>query len=159
MKFLGMALILFAAVVFTNEKNRTREERLLVLENIFRLAEQMKIEIGCYLRPIGEIVSSFSSPTLSRLGFISDFSALGAYGAYLKLEKRLSLKEEEKKLLGAFFSRLGKGYAEDEIKLIESFSAELSLILKNERERLPKEKKLSATLSCAGALALIILLV
>ena len=159
MKIFGIALILLSAFVFAREKNRAAERRITVLEEIFRLADAMKLEIGCYLRPIGEIVASFSSPQLSECGFISDFLSLGAYEAYLRLESRLSFGEEEKKLLSAFFARVGKGYAEDEIKLIETFLTQLSLILKKEREKLPKEKKLSATLSCAAALAVIILLV
>ena len=159
MKIFGMALILFAAFAFAREKSRAAERKIAVLEEIFRLADTMKLEIGCYLRPIGEIVSSFTSPVLSELGFISDFVSLGAYEAYLRLQSHLTLSEEEKKLLSSFFSRVGKGYADEEIKLIEMFLTQLSLILKKEREKLPKEKKLSATLSCAAALAVIILLV
>ena len=159
MKIFGMALILFSSLIFCREKSRAAERRVMVLEEIFRLADAMKIEIGCYLRPIGEIVSSFSSPILSECGFVSDFVSLGAYEAYLRLQSQLCFNEEEKNLLGTFFSRLGRGYAEDEIKLIEVFSSQLSAMLKKERENLPRQKKLSATLSCAAALAVIILLV
>ena len=159
MKIFGMALILFSALFFAREKNRAAEERLHILEELFRLAETMKIEIGCYLRPISDIVSSFSSETLTKLGFISDFEVLGAFNAYLRLESAFSLSEDEKKLFRGFFSRIGKGYAEDELKLIEYFSTQLFQLLKAEREKLPKEKKLSATLSCALAFAIIILLV
>ena len=159
MKIFGMALILLSALFFAREKNRAAEDRLRILEELFRLADAMKIEISCYLRPISDIVSSFSSEMLTRLGFISDFEALGALSAYLRLESAFYVSEEEKKLFRGFFSRIGKGYADDELKLIESFSAQLFQIIKNEREKLPKEKRLSATLSCALAFAIIILLV
>lgn len=159
MKILGIALIMLSACAFSREKNRAAERRLAVLEELFRLADTMKLEIGCYLRPMSEIVSSFNSEVLERYGFISDFSSIGAYEAYLRLQSRVTLGEEEKKLMATFFSRLGKGYADDEMKLIEAFSAQLLLVLQKEREALPKQKKLSATLSCAAALAVIILLV
>ena len=159
MKFIGMLFILSSAIAFSLERSLLEERRLKTLEELHRFIERTKFEIGCYLRPISEIAADFHSETLSSLGFFTDLERGGIYSAYLKLESKISFSEDLQKLFRRLFSMLGNGYAEDQLKLIEVASSELSEIIKHERTRVPKQKKLSLTLSCAGALALIILLI
>ena len=158
MKLVGITMILVAALVFSYGKSAKITERQTVLSELFRFIEYAKIEIGCYLRPISEIAATFTSDTLSGKGFLSDVEKNGAYKAYLSLSEKVSLGEAAEGVLDRFFSLLGTGYAEDEMKLIDATLSELKEILTSEGETATKQKKLSLTLSFSGALALIILL-
>jgi len=155
-KILGMILIFSSAVLFSYYRNRSAGEKILLIEELFGFIRQARLDIGCYLRPIGEI--SFESEKLSACGFFSDIEEFGVWEAYLRLEKKLSLSEKERAPLRRFFSFFGKGYAEDEIKLIDTALSELAEIIKVRRENEEKSRKLTLTLSCAASLAFIILL-
>ena len=159
MKIFGIALIITSAVFFSYERNKRKDSSLKTLEELFRFIEHIKIKIGCYLAPVSALSSDFSSDILSEMGFLSDFSTLGAPAAYKSLEEKMCFPEEARRALQRFFSSLGKGYADDEIMLIGKTLSDLSEIIGAEREKSKKEKKLTLTLSTAGALALIILLV
>ncbi len=159
MKFVGILLIGAAAVWFSFEQVKRERERLLLLEELYRFIECIRSEITCYLRPISEIPANFSSELLCECGFLCDAVNLGLNKAYIRLEEKFNLKNEEKKLLGRFFSLVGRGYAADEIKLSESVGEELLRIIGRERADAPKRKKLVVTLSGAAAFALIILLI
>ena len=159
MKVLGMILIVVSAIVLSLEKNVASERRLFVLEEIYRFIERIRLDVKCYLKPISEIAADFSSDVLSKTGFLSDVGEKGAHAAYRSLSEKICFMPKEKRIMEKFFSALGTGYADEEIKLIEVTLSELSDVLKAQRENLPKEKKLSCTLSCAGAMALIILLI
>ena len=158
-KIVGMFLVVLSAAYFAFEYIKKQRMKLLVFEELFRFIERIRMEIGCYLKPISEISADFSSDVLSRLGFLRDVGQVGVYSAYQRLAEKVKLDDEERRPLDRFFSSVGKGYADDELKLSGATLSELDLILKRKRENAPKENKLSLTLSCAGALALIILLI
>ena len=157
MKIFGMLLIMASALGLCLEERKKCERRLLLFEELLRFIEKMRVDISCYLKPISEIPLDFSSELLSELGFLSDFERLGAEKAFSRISPVLS--PEASGLLGRFFSVLGKGYAEEQLRLIDETLREYTRLVSLERERAPKVKKLSLSLSCAGALALIILLV
>ena len=159
MKAFGMIFVFAAAYLFSQETIRKKRGRIMVLDELVRFTEHLKIKIGCYLTPIQSAAADFSSDTLERLGFLSDFSSMGADGAYASLEGRIDISEEAKRVFRAFFSKIGRGYVEDEKRLIETTLDELGPILLREREAGARDAKLSAILSCSGAIALVILLV
>lgn len=159
MKFFAISLILFASCAFSYSRAEREDYRLSVFVELYSFLEVISREIGCYLKPIHSICASYSSPQLFRLGFFSDIQSEGAHNAYMKLESKAILPSDASRVFREFFSLLGKGYAEDELKLAERALKELSPILFAERERVKKEKKLTVTLSSAAALGLIILLI
>ena len=142
-----------------NEHTKKQKNEIFTFEELVRFIERIRMEIGCYLKPLSEISAEFRSDPLFQLGFLDDIAVGGVSFAYERLAEKIKFSDEEDRLLGRFFSTIGKGYAEDELKLADATLTELDRILKQKRENAPKEKKLSLTLSCAGALALIILLV
>ncbi len=150
---------MLAAMTVSVEQRKKCERRLLLLEELLRFIEKVRADITCYLKPLSELCSDFSSDLLSEIGFLSDFERVGPEKAYLRLESSLSFSSEVQRLLKRFFSELGKGYAEDQIRLIDETLLEYAKFVSMERERAPKTKKLSLSLSYAGALALIILLI
>lgn len=159
MKILGIVLVITSAIFFSYERNKRTEKSLETLEEIFRFIEHVKIKIGCYLAPVSVLSSDFVSDILSVREFLSDFSHLGPLSAYKRLEEKTRFPEDARRVLQRFFASLGRGYADDEITLIEKTLSDLSKIIVTEREKSKNEKKLTLTLSTAGALALIILLV
>ena len=159
MRVAGIFLIVAVAALFSFDRIKRARHSLLVLEELYRFIECMRVEIGCYLRPISQIPKSFSSDILFKMGFFEDAERFGLFDAYLRLEKKMDSAEEEKKILGRFFSIVGRGYAEDEIKLIDGTAAQLSPLLLKKRAEAPTHKKLVLTLSSAVASALIILLI
>lgn len=159
MKFAGAFLLLVSAVFFSYEKCSKLQRRLIIIEELLRFIERVRFEICCYLKPIADIADEFSSEILSETGFLADVRKYGAHKAYINLRPLLMLQEKENKTLDNFFSRIGTGYAEEEIKLIDRTVSQLSDFLLSEREKLPKQKKLNLTLSCAASLAVVILLI
>ena len=159
MKAIGVILIGFSMLVLSKERIKKRERRLLLLEETLAFIDFMRIEIGCYLRPISKISEGFSSPLLGGTGFFENIRKKGLYPAYLECESQILPTEEEKKLLRRFFSTVGKGYIQDEIKLMSLTSEEFSRMLDKERAAMPKEKKITMTLSGALSFAVIILLI
>ena len=159
MKLVGIFLIGISALVFSRERIKRREGRLMLLEEMLGFIECMRIEIGCYLRPISKISESYFSEPLLKIGFFDSVKKDGLYRAYLDSEIHLLPTEQEKKLLRHFFSTVGKGYIQDELKLIETTADELSELLKAERAAMPKERKITLTLSGALSFAVIILLI
>ena len=159
MKLVGMVMIFVSALAFSYNRNVGISKRERVLTELFRLIEHIKLEIGCYLRPIREIAENFESNELSDNGFLSDMVTKGPHKAYRILSERIFLGEGAHRVLERFFSTLGMGYANDEMRLIDTTLKELGEMLRLEAENAPKAKKLSLTLSFSGALALIILLV
>lgn len=157
MKILGMIMIFFSALIFAYSRNRRTDEGVLIFEELYTFIKQIRIDIGCYLKPIGEIRSV--SPRLTELGFFSDIEKYGVSKAYERLEENIFLKEKEREIFKGYFSSLGKGYAEDEIKLTDAVLLELADVSKAGREEATREKKLTLTLSISVALALIILLI
>ena len=159
MRIIGILLIIVVAFSFPYDRIKKAQRSLLILEELYRFIECARVEIGCYLRPITEIPKSFSSEILDSFGFLTDAEALGLFSAYMRLEKRIDATEDEKKTLRHFFSHAGRGYLEDEIKLIDSTASQLSAAIEKKRADAPKHKKLLVTLCSAAASALIILLI
>lgn len=159
MKILAVSFILFSSLSFAYMRIGKEKEKFLLLCELYSFIEKLEREISCYLKPLSDICSSYSSPLLSRLGFFSDISAVGAEKAYHVLEKRVILPARATEILHNFFSLVGKGYAEDELRLTQRVLGELSPIMNYEAERFKKERTLTLTLSSAASFAVIILLI
>ena len=130
-KILGMSMIFFTALIFAYSRNRRTDEGILIFEELHSFIKQIRIDIGCYLKPIGEIRSA--SPRLAELGFFFDIEKYGVSKAYDRLEEKLFLKEKERGIFKRYFSSLGKGYAEDEIKLTDAVLLELAEVHARDR--------------------------
>ncbi len=159
LRTIGIFLIGISVLIFSKERIKKRERRLLFLEEMLEFIDFMRIEIGCYLRPISKISEGFSSRALDGIGFFENIRKIGLYPAYLECERHILPTEQEKNLLRRFFSTVGKGYIQDEIKLIGATVEDFSRMLNLERAAMPKEKKITMTLSGALSFAVIILLI
>ena len=159
MSAFGIILVLFAAVVGIREKLKHQSKTLVILVELGELIDRIRIEIGCYLTPIERIIVDSDLPTMRELGFFEIAAKDGLEHAYECIEKELEISGNARYLLRRFFSMIGKGYAPDEIRLIDTTATELIEVIKHEREGEPARKKLTVTLAMACALGIIILLI
>lgn len=159
MNLLGIVLVMIGASIGIREKLKSQSQGLKILLELQILIDRIRIEIGCYLTPIEKITSEVDLPILSELGFFESAAELGLESAYKLISDKLCASREVRHLLSRFFSMIGKGYANDEIKLIDSTANELLSMIKRESESEPSRKKLTVTLATASALGIIILLI
>lgn len=159
LKLIGASALSAGALLICRELGKRRAERLLLCEEFYRFVSHIRLQISCYLRPAAELAEGFDSELLTRVGFLPLIKECGICSAFLNVRDRLSLSEEEKRVLGGLFSSIGTGYMENEIKKIDAYSAELYRFLENERAELPKETRLTNTLFAAASLGIIIFLI
>ncbi|MBR5139979.1 MAG: hypothetical protein IKV16_02885 [Clostridia bacterium] len=159
MKILAVCFMLFSSLSFAYMRIAREKEKFLLICELYCFIETVEREISCYLKPLSEICASYSSPLLSSLDFFSDINTLGAEKAYYVLEKRVILPYRAAEILHNFFSRVGRGYVDDELKLTQRTLSELFSVMSLEGERFKKERTLTLTLSSAASFGVIILLI
>lgn len=157
---IGACAIFAAAVILRGELCKERRRSLLVTEELYRFISHIRLQIGCFLRPQAELGIGFSSDLFSEVGFLSSLGDSGSLSeAFEATMEREKMQDDAKRIISELFSSLGGGYAEDEIKLIDSALDELQKILERERKAVVRDTKLIGTLSASLALGIIIFLI
>ena len=99
--------MLIAAAATSREYSKYMKKRALECKAFLSFIAHMRVQVGCFLRPVKELAAGFSSPMLEKAGFIR---ALGdsdcILSAYKRCEPALSLSEEEKANVTAEFAKL-----------------------------------------------------
>ena len=160
MQYVGLIFVMLSALIFSLEYTEYMKKRMHECESFLNLIAHLRIELGCYLRPVREAAASFESIVLDKAGFseaIRETENLGL--AYKKIKKKLSLSEDESKPLEILFSSLGKGYLDDEIKLICTCEEEMRKTVEKINSQAPKNIKLISTLSVTAAIGFFILVI
>ncbi len=158
-KLLGAVFVAAASLIMSNylcsRLGRERDE----LEGFIALISRIRLEISCFSRPLSEIYSEFSSPSLDAVGFTEALRARGFYGAVCESASVLSISREAKELLISFSEDLGRGYSEDEIKRCDHLLASLDGEYKKCLDALPGKSKLIRSLSLTFGISVIIILI
>lgn len=155
----AVACVLVAAlsVVIARVMREYRRRRLAICEELYALILHIKLQVGCYLRPVNELLRDYASPLLEELGVLSLARSEGLVKALE--DGALPLTGEERRILAALFSSLGSGYMADEIRLIDSYGGEFYKLLSAHRAQMPRDIKLINTLCASGALGIVILMI
>ncbi len=160
MQYIGIIAVMLSALVISREYARYMKKRELECEAFLEFIAHLRIQLGCFLRPLREAAAGFSSEALERVGFLGAVgSAESICKAYGSVKKRLSLSEAESRPLEALFSSLGSGYLEDELKLIDICEAEMRDAAEKIKVQSPKNIKLISTLSVTAAIGFFILVI
>ena len=160
MKYIGILLILTAAVAISREFSKYMNKRVAECKDFLAFIAHMRIQVGCFLRPAKELGSGFSSHALERVGFIESLGESDSvFEAYKKSEPKLSLSDEEKRTLNTLFSSFGEGYLEDEMKLIESSYSAMEKLYSRLCEEKTKNTRLVTALSVTAALGIVIFVI
>ena len=155
-----MISLFLALFILAREHRRLLLARLSELRAFLDFVRHIRIEIGCYMSPPDKLCRGFSSPLLSEIGFLPKIeSGDSLLDAYIFVSEKLSLHEGEREILYRLFSKLGDGYLEDTVKLIDEAENKLSPILSELEEETPKQIKLSSVLFATGGVGTVLLLI
>ena len=159
LKLAGICAMAAGTLLVCQHLGEKRKERLLLCEEFYRFVSHIKLQISCFRRPINELADGFRSDILTDIGFLSAIKESGILGAFESVRDKISLSEEEKRVLAALFSSLGTGYMENEIQQLDAHGGELYRLLEKERAELTRQSRLVNTLLTAASLGVIILLI
>lgn len=160
MKIVGICILLFAFLLTSRELTERRRRRVVLFEECYRFIQHIRLQIGCYLRPVCDIAENFESAALSGAGFLDRLSAGEIpMDALSHSSLRRELGDEGYRVLSSLFATLGSGYMDDEMKLIDSCASQFLRLLETEREESPRGIRLIRTLCAGAALGIIIFVV
>ena len=160
MKYVGILLILISAIATSREFSKHINKRAAECKDFLAFIAHMRIQVGCFLRPVKNLGEGFSSPALEKSGFISALAESDCISdAYKKCEQKLSLSSEEKETLNTLFSSFGGGYLDDGIKLIDNCYSSMERLYMRLCEEKTKNTRLVTALSVTTALGIIIFVI
>ena len=160
MKYVGILFVLFAAIIVSRDYSSYMQKRSAECKDFLAFIAHMRIQVGCFLRPVKKLGEGFSSPALEKSGFLDSLSeSERILDAYKNCEANLSLSAEEKNLLTDFFSSFGEGYLDEGVKLIESSYSGMERLYQRLCEEKAKNTKLVTSLSVTLALGIIIFMI
>ena len=157
-KIVGICILIFTIARWVTLACQRRKRRLALHEELSRLLHFIKRNLECYLMPLGRIAENFESELLFECGFLEKLrgsdasSALRECGIYNELEPSAA------RLLEGFFGTFGRGYFDQERRVVDSVCAEFDALLSDLRMRTPQKTRLFGTIGAAASLALLILM-
>ena len=159
MHYVGLGLLFLGCALLCTQFSAYQQKRLLEYEGLLRLLKHMRSEVMLYLRPFPECVLDFKNEALQKTGFLD---ALKDYktpaDAWEATHQNFSINGELCKEFYTFCKNFGKGYAENECKLLESYIEKFEKSMENERKEAPRTAKLVRTLIASGGCAVAVLL-
>ncbi len=159
MKLVGICILLFTSMLISRELVSRRRHRLALCEELLRFVSFLRLQIGCFLRPIPEVVASFRSDELSKCGFLSPGGDADLAARFSSSGLPEIVGAECSQIMASLFSSLGSGYLEDEIKLIDVHRAQLSELVDRERAETERQVRLIRTLTGSASLGLVIFII
>ena len=158
MKYIGIILFMGAFFLISEEYRKRAERRLCETEDFLAFIEHIRLQMGCFLARPREYLADFAKETFKRTGFCELVeSGMSLSEAFSEIFPRLSLRHEEKELLAELFSRLGDGYLEDGIKLLDEGIERLGGLCGQLRESTKKNVKLVSALSATFSVGILFL--
>lgn len=159
LKLVGICILLFASILISHELVRQRRRRLTLCEELLRFVGFLRLQIGCFLRPVPEVVADFHSDELCACGFLPPVDGANLERAFSSSDAPRIVGAECSRIAESLFSALGTGYLEDEIKLIDAHRAQLSELVEAERVEAVRRVRLVRTLTASASIGLIILII
>ena len=158
LKLVGVCILLFTSVLICRELVEYRRRRLALCEELLRFVSFLRVQIGCFLRPVPEVASGFHSDEFMACGFLFDVGEGDLGQAFLSSDAPSLAGEKCARVMGSLLSSLGSGYLDDEIKLIDVHRAELAEVVEQERVEAVRHGRLIRTITAASSLGLVILI-
>lgn len=158
-KLIGICILLFTSMLISGELVSRRRHRLVLCEELLRFVSYIRLQIGCFLRPIPEVVGSFCSDEFNKCGFLPEVSDADLAACFLSSDVPKLVGTECSRIMESLFSSLGTGYLEDEIKLIDVHRAQLTELVERERAETVRQVRLIRTLAGSASLGLVIFII
>ena len=159
LKLIGVCILLFTSVLISRELVARRRRRLALCEELLRLVGFLRLQIGCFLRPIGDVISDFESAEFSACGFLPSERYADPRQAFLDSDAPSIAGRECARIVDSLLSSLGTGYLDDEVKIIDQHRAELCAAVEAERTETDRQVRLIRTLTASAAPGSVILII
>ena len=157
LKTVGICILLFTLFCFVRQLGDGVRGRVQTLREIKDLILHVRREVGCYLLPLCDILSAYSTTNLEACGFL-DMLRQGRDPMPV-LTGKYRISDKAHRIVADLFSSFGEGYAEDVIRALDGAANEICTILTAEEAEAKKKVKLYSVLSCAGGLGALILFI
>ena len=159
MKYIGIILFMGAVMFFSDEYRKRAWRELSEAEDFLSFISHIRLQMGCFLAEPKDFFQNFSSENFDRI----DFGSLVASGmslseAFSAVSEQLSLREEDKDTLGELFSRLGDGYLDDGIKLLDSTYQRFEKRCESIRAETKKNSRIVAVTSASISVGVLLLI-
>ena len=155
----GCFLIISAALLAWRSYRAYLIEELDFVRAFLGALEDYRRGVGCYLEPLSRWAESYADERLSAVGFLDGLREGDAGAAYKAVRNRCYLPDKVDKMLDCTFSRLGMGYLDGELAVLDDAIARLSSEEKRIAEELSKRKKVAGALLGAVAVGAVILVI
>ena len=159
MRFLGAFSIISAALLAWRAYRAYLIEELAFVRAFLGALEDYRRGVGCYLEPLSGWADSYLDERLSAVGFLDRLREGDAGAAYKAVRNRCYLQDKVDEILNYTFSRLGAGYLEGELTVLDDAIARLSREEKRIAEELSKRQKVAGALLGAFAVGAVILVI
>lgn len=155
----GCFLIISAALLAWRSYRAYLIEELGFVRAFLGALEDYRRGVGCYLAPLSRWAESYADERLSAVGFLDGLREGDAGAAYKAVRGRCYLPDKVDEILDCTFSRLGAGYLDGELAVLDDAIARLSSEEKRIAEELSKRKKVAGALLGAVAVGAVILVI
>lgn len=167
MRYIGASLIFLSAFFCGILAGKRERRRVLECEAFLSLFEYVKNQVGYFLMPTKQIYRGFENAVLSETGFLGELCSheeddvyYGAWeAALLKCGDKLSLSQEEKKLVLEFGACIGKSDEHMQIKSFDYYIKQMSAEIERARMEAEKNIRVYRTIGFTiGAMAAILII-
>lgn len=156
----GAALVMIAALLISRYYEKYLLKRVDEYSGLVLLVTHMENEITKYLAYGNRLWSNFRHDGLEKCGFLPVLRECGSISEALSnVGDRMSLSRASREHLAESFSRLGRGYLDEELGLLSEIKDSLSAELDTERIEAEKNIKVVRALLLGGALAVVVMVI
>ena len=148
----SLFLLLALALYHREEKRRLAEYR-----GLCRLIEHVRSALASLPEPLPAVYGRFSDDALCRSGFLSLLKKEGL--SFALAAKALHLDDDELLPFKEYAEGLGARLFAEEKRATEQLLADVTAILHQKEEALPRKKRLTGTLFFTGGMLILLLLV
>ncbi len=157
MRMLGVMLLVLSGLVWGLGKAGSLGQRVVLLTELLGLMQFLRTGIGCYARPLGELLAAFDSRLCREALALPGFAGHPA-GALLQAGEKLFSVEGDRENLRAFTEGLGVSGTQGQLEHLELYMALTEERLKEAKEECSQKRKLYVALGLFAGLTVCIVI-
>ncbi len=160
MSYIGAVAVILAFLLLWREYSRFVDKRLLWCRTFLSAISDLYDKMRCFLESPRAWAEGYSDANLSECGFLDKLSdGADILDAYLSCRDRICIPESCDKMLKECFSRLGEGYIETELSIMDSALNDIKEEEKRISKDLPSRRKAVGAVLGAVATGIVILVI
>lgn len=160
LRYGGAALVMLGALLVSRAYASYMKKRLSEYRGLERMIAHAEGEISCFLAYGSELWRNFSDEAMEGCGLLSHLrDGKGISESFELSRDAMSLSASAKQKISDMLEPLGRGYKDDEVKLLSSIGDRLSEEISRESDEAEKNIRIARALLIGGALAVVIMIV